>query len=339
MIRLLLSLLLFSFSVEATTDLNQKPSPFVLHVQEIKIPDFPYAFNPSLIRFKGRLLLAFRTRDPADHAHTDGMGLVWLNENFQPEGKAQLLDIRLKQPILDSYAQEPKLVAIGEGLYIVFSNRVNGMSSTQRRVYVAELHHDGKVFFISEAEPLLHFLENSNRQEKNWVPFEYEGHLLLSYSLVPHRILRPLLNRSKKCEEFAESVGAVRWNWGKLRGGTPAALEGNSYLAFFHSSKDLTTVQSKGKHVNHYFMGAYTFASTPPFEITAVSPEPIVHKSFYAWPDYPTWKPLLVVYPGGYVSDEKFIWVAYGRQDHEIWIAKLDKKGLMKSLVPVSTIR
>lgn len=27
--------------------------------------------------------------------------------------------------------------------------------------------------------------------------------------------------------------------------------------------------------------------------------------------------------------DEHFIWVVFGRQDHEIWMAKLDKKGSM----------
>ena len=31
--------------------------------------------------------------------------------------------------------------------------------------------------------------------------------------------------------------------------------------------------------------------------------------------------------------DEEHVWIVYGRQDHELWVAKLDKKGLLESLV------
>lgn len=85
-------------------------------------------------------------------------------------------------------------------------------------------------------------------------------------------------------------------------------------------------------------MGAYTFKAEPPFDITGISPEPIIGKDFYHGPEYKTWKPLLVVFPGGFVYDNDNIWVCYGKQDHEIWIVKLDRKGLFNSLTPVETI-
>ena len=31
--------------------------------------------------------------------------------------------------------------------------------------------------------------------------------------------------------------------------------------------------------------------------------------------------------------DDQFIWISYGRQDKEIYLVKLDKKGLLDSLV------
>lgn len=84
-------------------------------------------------------------------------------------------------------------------------------------------------------------------------------------------------------------------------------------------------------------MGAYTFDSKPPFSLLAVSPEPIVAKDFYQPPYYKNWKPLRCVFPAGIVLDEDYIWLSYGRQDHEVWIAKIDKKRLLNSLVPVSS--
>ena len=84
----------------------------------------------------------------------------------------------------------------------------------------------------------------------------------------------------------------------------------------------------------HYFRGAYTFSRHPPFEGTAVSPQPIVGKGFYHGPIYERyWGSVRVVFPCGFIYDENYLWVSYGRQDHELWIAKLDKKKLLESLV------
>ena len=83
----------------------------------------------------------------------------------------------------------------------------------------------------------------------------------------------------------------------------------------------------------HYFMGAYTFSPDPPFSITSMSPEPIVGEDFYVGPSYKTWKPMRVVFPGGFIAAEKYIFVVYGKQDHEMWVVKLDKEKLLRSLI------
>jgi hypothetical protein len=82
-------------------------------------------------------------------------------------------------------------------------------------------------------------------------------------------------------------------------------------------------------------MGAYTFSCKPPFDILSMSPQPIVAEDFYRSPAYKTWKPLKVVFPGGICADKDFIFVAFGKQDHEAWIVKMDKDKLLKSLVVV----
>jgi predicted GH43/DUF377 family glycosyl hydrolase len=92
----------------------------------------------------------------------------------------------------------------------------------------------------------------------------------------------------------------------------------------------------------HYVMGAYTFSPQYPFSIKQMSPEPIIGKDFYQGPHHPTyknWSSMRGVFPGGFVMDEQAIWVVYGKQDHELWVTKLDRARLLESLIPVSSLQ
>lgn len=323
---------------------------FVLETKRVEIPGYPDAFNPSIIRWQNsfllsfragdseeascdqNLLLSFRTRDPVSLS-TNGMGLVLLDKDFNLISVPQILDIHYLDPAIAPRQQDPRLVAVGDKLFIVYSNIIEGHNISEiRRMFVAELHYDGCQFQVSTPECITQFEgENEQRWQKNWVPFEYNGKLLLSYSILPHRVFEPLLGTGT-CSTIASSLGKINWDWGALRGGTPALLIDGEYLSFFHSSTTLASQHSAGKKITHYFMGAYTFSTEPPFEITKISLKPIVGPNFYNGIEHKTWKPLRVVFPCGFVAGEQHIWIAYGRQDHEVWIAKLDKYGLMESL-------
>jgi hypothetical protein len=70
-----------------------------------------------------------------------------------------------------------------------------------------------------------------------------------------------------------------------------------------------------------------------------LSPEPIVHKEFlndtiggwaYRFVDS-------ITFPMGFVMDDEFVHVSYGRNDKTGWILKLNKTGLLDSLVPVES--
>lgn len=294
-----------------------------------------YSSDPLLTNVQP-LLMSFRTYHPSDASKND-IGLVLLDRNFNIISEAQIVDIPSKNPLFISRQQDPRLISVGERMYMVYSNFTDDpLIGQTRRMFVAELHFDGKKFFIDEPEVLSQFEgEHAERWQKNWVPFNYNGTLLLAYSINPHRVLQPVLG-TNCCHTVSVATGLIKWDWGTMRGGTPALLlENGSYLAFFHSSTDLITAHSEGKKITHYVMGAYLFAKNPPFTITHISPEPIVGKQFYNGKAYQTWKPLRVIFPGGFIFNNQYIWVVYGRQDHEIWVARLDKKGLMDSLVPV----
>lgn len=346
----LLSLFLTLTPLWSFVDLEEDLSPFVIETKRIVVPGYPHAFNASILPFQDSYLLIFRagsyqdTPDsdfilnliPGSKARkTDEMGLIFLSSNMEPQGEAQLLDIQHYHGLRAFQAQDPRLIEVGGHIYIVYSNMVENTESPIRRVFVTELFYDGIHFKAGEPTYLAHFEGcGEKRVEKNWAPFAYEGQLLLSYSLVPHRVFFPLLG-SGDCVTMASSCSTPLWDYGELRGGTPALLDNGEYVGFFHSSKAIASKQSEGKKMVHYFMGAYTFSAKPPFALTRVSPRPIVGKDCYNGPSYTTWKPLRVIFPVGIISSEKYFWVTYGRQDHEIWVMKIDKKGLYKSLVSI----
>lgn len=328
---------------------------FVLETKKIDIPGYPDAFNPSIIRWQDsfllsfrtsdtatassdeNFLLSFRTRDPLNRS-TNGVGLVFLDKEFNLIGHPQILDIHYLDPRIAPRQQDPRLLSVGNKLFIVYSNIIEGTSSLEvRRMFVAELQYDGVKFHVCNPECITQFEgEYEQRWQKNWVPFEFDGELLLSYSITPHKVLKPRLGTGSpytSASTHSVTKSLPDWKWGVLRGGTPALLVDGEYLSFFHSSIDMPSEHSNGKKITHYFMGAYTFSAQPPFEIKKISSKPIVGPSFYHGAEHKTWKPLRVVFPCGFVFNESTIWVAYGRQDHEIWIAKIDKRQLIQSLV------
>ena len=322
----------------ALVNLEENAQDFIVTTKQIEIAGYPGAFNPSIIRWENSLLLSFRIRNPISKG-TDGIGLVWLDEEFNPISEPQVLSIPYeKQPI--SKQQDPRLIAIGNHLFLVYNNVIDPIVHPElRRMYYVELIYDGISFSPQKPQAITKYpYQLSYRQEKNWIPFDFNNQLLLSYTIHPHIVFYPLLH-TPICELFAETTTTVEWPWGTLRGGTPALKIGDEYLAFFHSCIHLPTLHSNGKNILHYFMGAYTFSAMPPFQLTRLSPHPIIGKTFYSGPAYKTWKPLRVVFPCGYVFDDKYINVVYGKQDFEMWVVQLDKYKFLESLKPLTQVR
>jgi hypothetical protein len=71
------------------------------------------------------------------------------------------------------------------------------------------------------------------------------------------------------------TIGELFWKYGEARGGTPSLLidtpYGPRYVAFFHSQCKCALPS-----ILTYYFGAYLFNAEPPFEITHMTPEPII---------------------------------------------------------------
>lgn len=333
----MIGLLFGSLIFNPLQDLEELAQDFVLETKKIEVPGYPIAFNPAIIRWRGMLLMSFKIVPDRKRKYDFEMGIVLLNECFEPISTPQLLNLRDENAIAPNRAEDARLIVINDRLLMIYDdNTEEKLSKGGYRVHVAELFYDGVHFIVDNIECLSKYEgETRELREKAWVPFDYDNNLLLAYSLQPHKIFYPRLDGSGICDTVSCIQGSIQWDLGELRGGTPALLENDQYLSFFHSSRKMATAHSGGNEILHYFMGAYTFSKEPPFTITSMSQDPIIGKNFYNGIDYPPYyKPIRCVFPCGYISDENFIWIAYGRDDHECWIVKLDKPGLLQSLVP-----
>ena len=325
----------WSVEPQEEIELEEDCQTFILETKRILLKEYEHAFNPGIVRFKDLLILSFRIIPNPLLTFNSQIGFVLLDDDFNPKSKPQILDTQDSLSLVPSRAEDGRLIVIGEKLYLVYSdNKEDYISKGGFRVYISEIDYRNNKFVVVHTDCLKEF-EGANPylREKNWVPFDYHGNMMLAYSLIPHTIFQHL-PKTNKCETIAITQSKLTWGFGELRGGTPAVLDGDQYISFFHSSMDLLSVYSNKRCIAHYFMGAYTFSSTPPFKINKISPRPIIGKGFYKGVYYKYyWKSVMCVFPCGILVEEPFIYVSYGRQDHEMWIVKIDKQELLDSLV------
>ncbi len=304
--------------------------------QSIRIPldEFPNAHNPSLIRVDEGLLLIFRYLPDNAKLHISRIGTMMLDEDLNRISAPQLLDTRLIG-LSPSQSEDSRIFVVKGELYLIFTDNldVTRPSTAQRRdMYLCKLHYVDGDFFAGLPVRLYHETEYHRcKWQKNWVGFDWHGELMLIYAPHPHEILYPDL-RTGECLSIYKTQPKVQWEWGTLRGGTAPIMVDGEYLAFFHSAIVTTSIASKGKKMWHYYMGAYTFAAEPPFAITSMSPMPIAGEGYYTQSNYEK----RVVFPGGVVDCGDHLLVAFGKDDREVWISKINKASLKASMVPVS---
>lgn len=331
MSKLLPLIALLWVSILQALDPCLEPERLIISNKRIYLPDYPDAYNPSLTTFDKGYLLIFRYTPDFTHGRISYIGAVLLNESLQLISQPQLLSTRHSQAATPSQSEDARVLWYKGELYLVFNDNFDDLypSVRERRdMYVAKLSYSDKRFSLGQPLKLTHEQKYiSQFCQKNWVPFVSEDKLLLAYQLNPHEILEPDSSNGN-CRPVYETKTLTLWQWGQLRGGTPAQIVDGEYLAFFHSS---CGAYSEGQPMLHYVMGAYTFNPKPPYEITKMSSCPIQAKDFYS----KTTQAKKVIFPGGFAVSGNHIHLAYGRNDCEIWIATLDKTLLQESLLPI----
>lgn len=307
----------------------------VVCTKQIFLEECPEAFNPSMIRVENGYLFVFRyLPDKIYEPWISYIGVVMLNDAFDPIEKPQFLSVRRSRSKTPSQSEDPRVFSYRGRTFIVFNDNLEIENPTlwQRRdMFLAELFYVNNHYLLSSPIKLIHDTKyNTQWWQKNWFPFEWNNELYFVYMMNPHEIVLPNLIKGN-CYPMYETTVEIDWVWGDLRGGTPAQLVDGEYLSFFHSSIPIPSAASMDSMLWHYYMGAYTFSPDPPFTISKITPSPIIAEGFYASSTCEK----RVIFPGGFVQDRDFLHVAYGKDDQEMWIATLDKKKLMSFLQDV----
>lgn len=245
---------------------------------------------------------------------------------------------------------------------------------TIQEIFLA-VRNSGSIHELELKKPIfdIEFDKEKEKDQKNWTPFtDSKGELRFVQSIEPFCVVKldmvipccgdEAIGVAKTGRSIAKatvvSTGAKgltkkggSFPFGELRGGTSALLVptdypgGKSYLAFFHASNE--PMEGLGLPVRYtdvlktYVMGAYLFSAKEPYELQAISRHPITHQSMYSgkWPDLP-WAYYhmdYIIFPTNYLFEEETgtIFLQYGHQDRETWVAELSLSGLLKSLIPV----
>ena len=257
------------------------------------------AFNGGMIRYKGRLLLAYRTSWADALCH---IAEIAEDGNYTPTNNVTLHALR-GHPHATFGREDPRLFVFRNRLHISFTALDNWQGPT--RVLYARLSDNLEVEEIFSPR-----YEFTNGWEKNWTFFEWQGELMCVYWPGPNHIVLHI--HQNRAYPFSETAWTLPWNGGShMAGGASPVLIGDKYYHWFHG-------RHGGWDNGIYTQGVYTFEARPPFRPIACSPDPLL-KGDPAWklPHQRGTEPAVVFPAGAFVENGRWI-VTRGTQD--MWV-------------------
>lgn len=297
--------------------------PLPLSVQRIdsaalKLGRVGEAFNSSLFRFKGRLLLCYRTGWSGARLH-----VAELDKDMTPKKVTTLNG--LGHPRATVGQEDPRLFEYQGRLHVSFTGVERSGGGVVTNVLYARLTDD---FRIEEVFAPNYFGRRS--WEKNWVFFEWEGMLLAVYSIAPHVILHI---RGNQAYPLAETNTAFPWSGGTLRGGCPPVRVGDTFYHWFHGRHGAEGDEQHKWHHSKYTIGLYTFPARYPFAIERMTPDPILIADYETLPDDQkrSGNPA-VVFPAGAILERGQWSISMGVHDRWTDVAKWDAAEVDKML-------
>jgi hypothetical protein len=295
----------------------------------------PRHWNCGLLRYKGRLWLAYRYHLGREHGSRCATALVPLDKTtFQPSAPSQHLN--LPGVVGDEHFEDARLFMFNGAPHISYTQMTGYKPGADYSCVMkyARLKLNGNRWIIEEVFHPKFGRNNGSSKEKNWAFFESDGALHAIYQDAPTRkIIR--LDGERVVEEFDSAP--AEWPWGVIRGGTPPIPYGPTMgadgsvkhlIAIFHSS----VATEEPPHFVRYFGAAYVFEAKAPFKLVSVSHKPIMAGSEADGhgldPRYSEgWKPF-VVFPCGIVADGDNWLVSLGVNDWQCAVGKITPQQL-----------
>jgi len=275
---------------------------------------YPFGYNPSIIGWNGRILMAYRWHSTGTLGTT--LAIAELDGDF---------NVRNNQPVvMNGNFDDPRLFVFKGQLWMAFV-QTNYPKEMECCVVYGQLVESQKQWVLASSYRPNTPGNDMTGMMKNWVFFEYNQRLFCIYGSQPEQVVLEL-DRERVVAEH-RSRGPT-WPWGEVRGGALVPWNGK-LLRFFHSrtNNDLPPVTWR------YVVGASIMEPEPPFTTIDISKEPVIRGSEHdeLTPEEKTrafhWKPN-VVFPAGLLQKDGNLWLSLGINDSACALAKVDQKDL-----------
>jgi len=276
----------------------------------------PGAYNPSIIRFRGRLVMVFRFHETTLKTK---LGIVELDEKFNVvSGEALQLD---EDETLST--EDPRLFIWKGELWLsyVLSTWPNFPSS---QVKICRLYKPDRWRFSDKDQ---YFLPDRQTMEKNHLPIIHDDVFNIVYrsnqpqegnpSDLSQIIYSPFEKREMK-------TPALRWAYGEIRGGTVPLPYDGKLISFFHSSLSNDMPPNRQR----YYCACVLRKAEPPFQMLSVSKKPILYGSEAGGDETRFHHKKNVVIPYGAIEHEGGWLVSVGQNDSAALLVKIAPKDL-----------
>lgn len=313
--------------------------------KEIKIPSLPSAFNPAFFKKNGEYILITRFDSGSKvsffktvelyNGYKTQFHLIKLDQNFNPRLDT-LKEISVPSEVYR--AHDPRFFQIKDDLYLIFnmpietapvSDWLQKRVDPHRKLFIAKLLLKEDSYSLIDVKELKY--PESNREiEKNWSPFVFQDELYVTYTIEPHVVLKVDIDTGL-CHTLATTDYSTRWQFGELRGGTPAIETEEGFLSIFHSNYLVEENFLNPGTLPVYFAGAYLFRKEPPFDMIKMSPVPFATESFYGKTNKKK-----VIFPTGIIIENNQVHFALGNSDKRIEICTMPLNSLIHSMVSLN---
>lgn len=283
-------------------------------------------FNSSIIKFKNKLLMAYRVVQK----HDSWINLIKLDKNLKLKGKSLTLDIPHRISKGAHKIEDPRLFTWLDTLYCQFGNHYKpnpcsniGLALLSDKYEVSNVIYPNYGGNTNKAIVTPHTFKHpkgyfqsiipGSTVEKNWGFFEYKSKLYCIYRLNPLEIME--CNFEGDCHLVHKSEYTITFP-DFISGGTPPVKVGEKYCGFYHS---FTFV----KDVRTYYLGYYEIMPNP-WKVKTLT------KGILYGDKFTKGCPHKVVFPCGAILEDNIWTVSYGYNDKfckflKISVEELDK--------------
>lgn len=274
------------------------------------------AYNPSIIRFRGRLLMTYRFHETTLKTK---LGIAELDEKFQIF-YSETLNLDEDETLS---VEDARLFVWKGDLWMnyVVSNWPNFPASQSKLVKLYKPDH----WRFSDKEQ--YWLPDRQTMEKNHVPLVHDEVFQIIYKQSlwqdndPDDICQVVYSPFEKREM---KTPALRWAYGEVRGGTPPLPYGDKLISFFHSRLDNEMPPARQR----YYMGAILRNPGKPFDMLAISKKPILRGSEIGGDAGRFHFKANVVFPLGAVDHNGAWLVSVGQNDSAALLVRIKQEEL-----------